>query len=65
MITSCMIMLNTLTVKNATSNVTESIVIIDIIYRIIRALTDKSFICNVCRTNPCNNNNNNNNSIYY
>ena len=48
MITSCMIMLNT-TVKNATS---DRVVTIDIIYRIIRSLTDKSIICNICRTNP-------------
>ena len=50
MITSCMTMLNT-TVKNATSNVTR-VVTIDIIYRIIGILTDKSIIYNVCRTNP-------------
>ena len=45
-----MIILNT-PVKNATSNVTDQVVTIDIIYRIIGSLMDESIICNVCRTN--------------
>ena len=46
-----MIILNT-PVKNATSNVTDQVVTIDIIYRIFGSLMDESIICNVCRTNP-------------